>query len=1391
MLEGIRRPVLALSAAVLALHVLLGAGAQATEAMPVRIPDSGLHELDSDVVCDDASSVRFPIRREGTVGPHMTQSFANRLAEYRYHDGEDWKTDESDDVYPVATGRIEYVGEISSTGKADGDVIVVHHTGRFVVRVSDAQGNPSGVKVVTEFWSAYLHVVPGSVAKGDCVTPGAPLGTTSPTSTNAYGEHPAHLHLSIRLVDCKTMGSDCSGAYRPSAKAVLDSGAIHPSDFIDANQGFAPVGTIPAGSSKPPGLPSRLPWADGERHALAPSSYVAEDPGGWGPQVVSTVQFPIDRGDLVYPMYGGTVVWAGCASGDAEYLGNTVVVRTTDPVGGSDYLAVYGHLGRIDVGLGDVSVNTPLGTFGATTRVNRDACEDVLGAPRLQFGLFKGGAMTTGGVSSGVPIAPEPLIGDGVYEKFTWWTGPARARDLRAFVGNPGGSWCDDAVECPAIGGASLWLDQIRFNEPVHYRARLTDSAPIKQVNFTAYYPDWATGTGLPGFDPVRTWRIVASCRPPDETGDPSTTPGCEWHWAQRGPTAWVAEVAFDWYPESTDTWRPPWQPMASRARDLGSQCTVARLSFDVYDHAGYRRLAPNGTTPPTSCLTPTVAAVVSSPTSQLGTSVQAADGDGASAVYLLPFLSAVDCDTSWKGGSGTWWDADRWTSGLPDAGHSACINGASDVVTLDQSAQAASLVNAGTIRTDPKSSSITLDTSGGPLFNTGTITRDGFYSTIIRAGSITNTGTIDATPTTGYPYRIGLVAPVIDNQGTIDLARGGDFSGGSSTTALQFANSGTLHVPATREARVFLAGGTFTQTGGTLAIDGDLVVDGTLRVDGGAITGNPVQIDGGGALSVAPDAPAPATSILFTELPARIDTDLPAGFTVVASAPTGTLTLGDGDGFTNAGTIRTDPKSSSITLDTSGGPLFNTGTITRDGFYSTIIRAGSITNTGTIDATPTTGYPYRIGLVAPVIDNQGTIDLARGGDFSGGASGTPLQLTNSGTLHVTATREARVFLAGGTFTQTAGTLAIDGDLLVDASTLRVEGGAITGTGTLDGDLYNAGTVAPGDSPGILTVTGDYVQAPAGTLSVEIASLDPGDIDLLRVGGAAQIAGILKVQASGYVPVLDDLVTLIEAGAVSGSFATIDGAAMGTGLGFVPDPTATAYRLRVVAGVTDQTPPVVTAPKATIAVGSTLGTSTVPVALAWTGSDAGGSGIDHYELALSTNGGAYTVVASPTGTAITRNLKPSKTTTYRFQVRAIDAAGNPSAPQTGPAFRVLRTQQSSSAVRYRGTWTTSRSSQASGGSYRVAKAKGASASYAFTGRTIAWVATKGTGYGKAKVYLDGRYVTTVDLRASATQWRRIVFTKTWSTAGKHTLRIVNLATSGHPRASLDALVVLR
>jgi hypothetical protein len=36
----------------------------------------------------------------------------------------------------------------------------------------------------------------------------------------------------------------------------------------------------------------------------------------------------------------------------------------------------------------------------------------------------------------------------------------------------------------------------------------------------------------------------------------------------------------------------------------------------------------------------------------------------------------------------------------------------------------------------------------------------------------------------------------------------------------------------------------------------------------------------------------------------------------------------------------------------------------------------------------------------------------------------------------------------------------------------------------------------------------------------------------------------------------------------------------------------------------------------------------------------------------------------------------------------------------------------------------------------------------------------------------------------------MVFTKTWTSSGRHTVRIVSLGTSGHPRVDVDALVVL-
>ena len=81
--------------------------------------------------------------------------------------------------------------------------------------------------------------------------------------------------------------------------------------------------------------------------------------------------------------------------------------------------------------------------------------------------------------------------------------------------------------------------------------------------------------------------------------------------------------------------------------------------------------------------------------------------------------------------------------------------------------------------------------------------------------------------------------------------------------------------------------------------------------------------------------------------------------------------------------------------------------------------------------------------------------------------------------------------------------------------------------------------------------------------------------------------------------------------------------------------------------------------------------------------------------------------------------------------------------------------------------------------------------YTFTGRSIAWVATKAKKHGKAYVYLDGKKVKTIDLRASRTKTRQVVFAKNFSSSKKHTIKVVVVGTKGRPTVMSDGFVVLR
>jgi hypothetical protein len=190
----------------------------------------------------------------------------------------------------------------------------------------------------------------------------------------------------------------------------------------------------------------------------------------------------------------------------------------------------------------------------------------------------------------------------------------------------------------------------------------------------------------------------------------------------------------------------------------------------------------------------------------------------------------------------------------------------------------------------------------------------------------------------------------------------------------------------------------------------------------------------------------------------------------------------------------------------------------------------------------------------------------------------------------------------------------------------------------------------------------------------------------------------------------------------------------------------------------------------------------------WSGSDDS-SGIDHFEIAQSTDGGAFATFASQ---AAPWNLDrlASLGHTYRFRVRAIDTAGNIGAWAYGPTSRLRAISQSIPAVHYHGSWTTVTSSTIWwGGTARSSSTAGSTVSYTFTGRSIAWVGVKAPTRGKARIYVDGALQGTVDLWLSTVHKQHLIWQKTWSTAASRTITIQVLGTVNRPRIDVDGFIV--
>jgi Concanavalin A-like lectin/glucanases superfamily len=194
-------------------------------------------------------------------------------------------------------------------------------------------------------------------------------------------------------------------------------------------------------------------------------------------------------------------------------------------------------------------------------------------------------------------------------------------------------------------------------------------------------------------------------------------------------------------------------------------------------------------------------------------------------------------------------------------------------------------------------------------------------------------------------------------------------------------------------------------------------------------------------------------------------------------------------------------------------------------------------------------------------------------------------------------------------------------------------------------------------------------------------------------------------------------------------------------------------------------------PKSVVSTGTK---PTVPYKLSWAqGTCPAGS---TYTVTATTGGTSST----HTGTALSATLDLLVDAGYTI---AVDCGGASSVA----TFMSAGFQEG--AASYTGTWRSTSFAGAWGGTARYSTAASASATFHCAScQAIAWVTDEDSAHGSAKVYVDGVLKTTVNTQSSSTLNRVIAYRFEWANNGAHTLRIVNVATSGHPRVSVDGFL---
>ena len=533
---------------------------------------------------------------------------------------------------------------------------------------------------------------------------------------------------------------------------------------------------------------------------------------------------------------------------------------------------------------------------------------------------------------------------------------------------------------------------------------------------------------------------------------------------------------------------------------------------------------------------------------------------------------------------SGTWTDAapvtlaggstfninGSWSNSLPIVASKSTVNlgggnwSNSGSLTVDQSTLnlSGNWLNSGDI-TATGGSTLNLN---GTWSNTAPISVTS-TGTLSLGGSWTNSGSIDETASTvnlGGTFKTSQLGTLSGSGGTFNLT-------GTLTNDAPLALNGSTITPSYLLRGGTILGGTVTTTagasltatqqGGTLdgvTFDGRLIVGQVINTyinvaDGLTLSNSTVTVQGNGTLRFMGSQTLGGTaSISFADsdtgnglvVPAAGDS-LTISSGIAIAGNTGVVGSSSGGSITVSGSIASDGGG---TISVEHMTNFAAGTLTGGTWQASgsgilrLIGANITTNASTIVLDGSSSRIFSDTATTSALAGFATNSATGSFALRNGASFTPPSsgFQNAGAVTIGASSA----LGAAAYTQSGGSTALQSGTLgaAPSASVKINGGSLSGPGTLSASLTNNGAVDLGSAPGILSILGTYTQTAAGTLSLKVGGTTAGtQLDQVNVAGTAVLNGTLNVALiNGFGPNAGETFSVLKFAGSTGSFATFN-----------------------------------------------------------------------------------------------------------------------------------------------------------------------------------------------------------------------------------------------------------